>query len=102
MYTGNDRWGGGSDAAVEGEWRWRSDGVLFSNWSKLLTGIVQWCPGEPSNGAEHCLLMNFCAGNKNNDGGCGSPSKYLCEHPRTTISSYYLSVIHFLVNIFLL
>jgi len=81
------RWVGGSDAALEGEWRWQSDGVLFSNGGALLTGIGAWIGGEPSNtlGAEHWLLINYNVLGRFNDAPNYLNWKYICQHPRRPI-----------------
>ncbi len=83
ILAGTNWWLGGTDAAVEGEWRWRSDSVLFSSGGALQTGIRLWSAGEPSNsgGTEHYLTINYLEGGYK-DKAASSAFKYICEHPR--------------------
>ncbi len=82
-FIGNDVWVGGTDAAVEGAWRWR-DGVQF--WQGNQTGTpvgglyTHWASGEPSGG-----VTESCARQKNGglweDRKCTDNEKFVCEGP---------------------
>lgn len=71
-----DVWIGGSDALVEGEWRWiTGEMMVYTNWRL----------GEPNDGAgefpEDCMLIEADNGGTWDDRPCGAAYPYLCEHP---------------------
>lgn len=61
LSANKDLWLGGTDAVVEGEWRW-PDGRLFWQGSTAVSGVfTSWRNGEPDSatGNEDCLLMSL-------------------------------------------
>jgi hypothetical protein len=85
-------WAGGSDAVVEGQWRWLDgpeSGILFSNGSVAVT-YANWnaATGEPNNsgGAENSLILgqfgNIAA--TWNDGSASLTLPYVIEYNAPT------------------
>jgi hypothetical protein len=78
-------WMGGTDASVEGEWRW-PDGTLFwtgaDNGSAPVGTYVNWRNVEPNdlNNGEDCLTMMTSSG-RWNDADCegGLAHAFVCE-----------------------
>lgn len=94
LAAGNILWIGGTDAAVEGEWRWTGgevNNVQF--WQGSQTGspvggqFSKWTSGKPSNGSSNnCLAFN--GGVRTwHDGSCTSSIRYICEKSPLTVSS---------------
>jgi hypothetical protein len=79
-------WLGGSDQAVEGEWRW-TDGTLF--WLGNDTGSAQnglysaWLPTAPSGqpAARDCCALDQGSTLGWYDLDCATPQPYICEGP---------------------
>ncbi len=77
-------WAGGSDLAVEGEWRWE-DGDQF--WEGEATGVpigglyTNWRNGDPNNlnDVEHCLAINITNTPDWIDYECQLVSHVVCE-----------------------
>lgn len=80
-------WLGGTDAAVEGVWRWAAGpeaGQQFSVAGGSFAGaFVTWSPSQPDNagGTEHCLHIYRYFGNTWNDVPCnfGPTTGYVVE-----------------------
>jgi hypothetical protein len=82
--NGASGWLAGTDADVEGTWRWvdapKGSGGTF--WSDgATTGFTNWGAGEPNNsGDEDCLVLN--GDGTWNDATCGnSAGGYLIRYP---------------------
>jgi hypothetical protein len=66
-------WTGGTDAAVEGTWRWR-DGTTWS--------YTNWAAGEPNDSGtgEDCLQLGRWLDYTWNDEPCSAAYRWICEH----------------------
>ncbi|CAN5746603.1 hypothetical protein BH11PAT2_BH11PAT2_01170 [soil metagenome] len=81
-----DGWLGGSDAAVEGDWRWVTGpeaGTLF--WRGIGNGSAQggnyahWNSGEPNQSGNEDCAETYVASGSWNDLDCGSQLGYVAE-----------------------
>ncbi len=90
--TSTGVWAGGSDAAVEGEWRWLDGpeaGQLF--WTGgpggTASGYANWNGGEPNNvGDEDVLQLNrFAPALTWNDWVDGASQNYIIEYSRGNV-----------------
>jgi hypothetical protein len=84
-------WLGGSDAAVEGEWRWVDGpeaGTLFSNGGTAVT-FANWNSGEPNNsvrgGVGENALEGWFRGDRWNDESAWVSRAYLVEYSATPV-----------------
>jgi len=70
-------WIGGSDAHIEGHWKWNVD---FSNFT-----FKDWDRGEPGNhgGKEHCVLL-YGTRYKWHDRSCSRKEAHVCETSTVT------------------
>lgn len=77
-------WIGGTDAAVDGQWRWSGgplDGQQF--WQGAAGGSItnglyaNWTGGEPNSGAENCA--NYETGNNWNNTPCANTRCSICQ-----------------------
>ncbi len=70
-------WTGGSDALLEGTWKWE-DGEVFRDQGVNL-GYFDWAGGEPNNSGnnEHCLMLDN--GDWWDDRDCNNPLEFTCE-----------------------
>lgn len=94
-FTATGSWLGGSDAALEGDWKWNAgpeNNTAF--WSGDVNGAVvggafiDWQTGQPDNfsSIENCLEMRFVSsGNSWNDESCTSSRGYLIEYGGATL-----------------
>ena len=82
-------WTGGSDTALEGDWRWLGgpeNNTAF--WSGGTGGsavggaYTNWQGGQPDNfsGNENCLEMRLNSSNSWNDENCSSSRRYIIEY----------------------
>jgi hypothetical protein len=84
--TSAEAWAGGSDATVEGTWRWVNDGAAF--WSGTETGralngaFANWNPDEPNGGFfSDCMRFTPAFGGSWADLECNSLRSAVCEGP---------------------
>ncbi|MBY0514053.1 MAG: hypothetical protein K2P78_09105, partial [Gemmataceae bacterium] len=76
-------WLGGSDAAVEGTWRWTGgpeNGLQFSQGGTAVNGqYTNWAGGEPNNSSGNENALGILSNGLWNDGGDFNPAQYLVE-----------------------
>ena len=70
--AGNAVWIGGTDAAIDGTWKWSPSGTPLS--------YTNWASGEPNNYGrnEDCVHLSGTSG-KWNDVNCARKFKFVCE-----------------------
>lgn len=96
LAIGNDVFIGGSDTAVEGEWRWSDgdqDGDQFwagdAGGSAVNGAFVNWASGQPNNPVDDALLMGDSSGHWF-DMPAGTPQAYVIEWDAQAILDSYL------------
>ncbi len=72
---------GGNDEVVEGEWRWRSDNALLSNFSTIYDSLTRWTSGRPTYSTINNYMILDYNYDKFTDVGLTSLYYYYCEHP---------------------
>ncbi len=75
---------GGTDEVVEGEWRWRSDNALLSNFTTIYNSATKWVDGKPSYNKSDNYLYWDSIYDRFSDIGGTTDFYYYCEHPRTS------------------
>lgn len=76
---GGAAWVGGTDGAVEGQWRWADIGLQFADGASAVGGnYVNWNGGEPNDvNGEDCLEISPAG--VWNDAACDGAKGFVCE-----------------------